>query len=280
MLTLDDSERLYQGHLGYDDDIRTVYRFDNSVPNSSQVAAGDVAVIRGKSNVHGSAVVATIASEQGTKTRRRCPACGETNLKHRRTMSPQYRCQCGAEFESALIEEVKATQYTVNFGNSFISLAEDTDIRMLWSFAPRLNKQFSILELDTGKTQAFLAEAKSQSAFPDELPLAATAGIEGAHATVSVNRFERNDRLRQACINHYGSVCIVCGFDFARVFGNEGKGAIEVHHLNPLSDGNGSHMVDPIRDLRPLCSNCHTMAHRRRPPFTPEELATMLRDAQ
>ncbi len=46
------------------------------------------------------------------------------------------------------------------------------------------------------------------------------------------------------------------------VYGNIGEGYIEVHHLNPISQTEGSHKVDPTTDLVPLCANCHAMIHR------------------
>ena len=35
--------------------------------------------------------------------------------------------------------------------------------------------------------------------------------------------------------------------------------------------------VDPVRDLRPICPNCHAMVHRRDPPLNVEELRMQLK---
>ncbi|WP_422678748.1 hypothetical protein [Christiangramia echinicola] len=35
--------------------------------------------------------------------------------------------------------------------------------------------------------------------------------------------------------------------------------------------------VDPIRDLIPVCPNCHFMLHKRTPAFTIEELKNMIK---
>ena len=103
------------------------------------------------------------------------------------------------------------------------------------------------------------------------------AGLpEGAKIKVEVNKYERNPVNRVACISHYGPVCQVCGFDFLKFYGDIGSGYIEVHHLIPVSEMGGSYMINPIRDLIPLCSNCHSMVHRRNPPFTPEELRKII----
>jgi predicted HNH restriction endonuclease len=49
--------------------------------------------------------------------------------------------------------------------------------------------------------------------------------------------------------------------DFAKTYGDLGKEFIEVHHLYPVAQGERN--VNPITDLIPLCSNCHSMIHRQ-----------------
>ena len=42
----------------------------------------------------------------------------------------------------------------------------------------------------------------------------------------------------------------------------------------------GGYQVDPVRDLRPVCPNCHAMLHQRRPgPFGIEELKGIIAGA-
>lgn len=89
--------------------------------------------------------------------------------------------------------------------------------------------------------------------------------------------YERNSDARKLCIEHYGYKCAVCGFDFEETYGEAGRGYIEVHHIVPVSMRGGSYLVDPIRDLRPLCSNCHSIIHKGNPVFSIEELRKMVR---
>ncbi len=42
---------------------------------------------------------------------------------------------------------------------------------------------------------------------------------EGSKQTITVNKYERDPKARIACIEHRGSVCAVCGFDFGAVYG-------------------------------------------------------------
>ena len=87
--------------------------------------------------------------------------------------------------------------------------------------------------------------------------------VEGASSDQNGTRYERDPKARQACINYYGCRCYVCGMDFEKTYGQLGKGFIEVHHKIPISQRGGSYIVNPITDLVPLCSNCHSMVHRR-----------------
>lgn len=117
--------------------------------------------------------------------------------------------------------------------------------------------------------------AESDFKLPEEL-VATNAGMEGAVQTITVNRYERDHRLRTACIQNYGARCCVCCIDMGKVYGEHAQGLIHVHHLAPLSEANGPKTVDPVRDMRPLCPNCHAVAHRRNPPFTMNELRSLL----
>ena len=102
---------------------------------------------------------------------------------------------------------------------------------------------------------------------------------EGAAYAVTLTGYERNREVRQRCIDHYGATCVLCKLTFGNVYGPPGDGYIHVHHLFPLSAGDGEpHEVDPIEDLRPVCPNCHAIIHRRSPPYTLEEMQEMLAD--
>lgn len=101
---------------------------------------------------------------------------------------------------------------------------------------------------------------------------------EGALVRVEVNKYERNPVARMQCIAHYGSRCWTCDLSFADTYGDLGAGYIHVHHRVLVSSYYGeTYVVDPIRDLVPLCPNCHMMVHRRRPPLEPAELREILK---
>jgi hypothetical protein len=100
---------------------------------------------------------------------------------------------------------------------------------------------------------------------------------EGGKKTVVVNRYERSNAAREMCINHWKNSCSVCKMEFEKVYGEIGKGFIHVHHLKPISQIGKTYKVDPIKDLIPICPNCHAMIHKKRPePFKIEELKEKL----
>lgn len=103
---------------------------------------------------------------------------------------------------------------------------------------------------------------------------------EGSVRQISVNAYERNPVARRSCVAYYGTKCVVCGFDFEVVYGDLGAGFIHIHHLRELSKIGAEYQVDPIRDLRPVCANCHAMLHRRRPAYSIEEVRERVRSPQ
>lgn len=100
--------------------------------------------------------------------------------------------------------------------------------------------------------------------------------IEGAMQRAVVNRYERSPQARAACIAAHGTACVVCGFDFEKIYGPAGRGRVVVHHLIELSRIGKAYEVDPVEDLRPVCPNCHLMIHSRRTPYSIDELKALL----
>jgi hypothetical protein len=102
--------------------------------------------------------------------------------------------------------------------------------------------------------------------------------FEGRTAVGTLSRHERCPQARSACIAHHGSNCCICGFDFEAIYGEFARGFIHVHHLNPIANAKGERPVDPVRDLRPVCPNCHAVLHREEPPIGIDEARRLVRD--
>jgi 5-methylcytosine-specific restriction protein A len=101
---------------------------------------------------------------------------------------------------------------------------------------------------------------------------------EGKRKQILINIYERNLSARQICIEYYGLNCSVCEFNFERIYGEIGKNFIHVYHLVPLSDIGNEYTLNPIKDLRPICPNCHAMIHKRIPAYSIEELKSLIKN--
>lgn len=103
---------------------------------------------------------------------------------------------------------------------------------------------------------------------------------EGNKIISTQTKYERNPINRQLCLFAKGYKCSICGFEFKKEYGNIGENFIEVHHSIPVSIMESNHVVDPIKELFPVCPNCHAMLHKRNPPFSIDELIIIRKAAQ
>ncbi|MBD2530514.1 HNH endonuclease [Nostoc flagelliforme FACHB-838] len=138
-----------------------------------------------------------------------------------------------------------------------------------------INKFYDFLAQQYLIKVAELSPENTARFFPDELD-SSEIFREGAVRQVSVNAYKREPKARQKFIDYYGSSCSVCDFNFGKVFGQFGEGFIHVHHLRPISKIAEECNVDPVKDLRPVCPNCHAMIHRRSLPLSIEEIKGLL----
>lgn len=112
-------------------------------------------------------------------------------------------------------------------------------------------------------------------------PLSAVSDPKfGLKREVTINRYERNPRYRERCLEHFGPTCRICDFDFLLIYGELGRGFCHVHHIEPLSEAGGEHDIDPIIDLIPVCANCHAMLHQQSPALRPKDLKKILAETK
>ena len=101
-------------------------------------------------------------------------------------------------------------------------------------------------------------------AHPNELPNNSPKYREGKKRAVNVTTYVRNEAAKEECISHYGATCVICKFDFGKTYGADFEGMIHVHHLNMISEYGDERSIDPIKDLRPVCPNCHMVIHSKK----------------
>lgn len=178
--------------------------------------------------------------------------------------------------------------YVAINGNDLPGCLETTErwTRLEIDVSAKISLSNTVEKIDSSVVQATsvcLALVLSLLSLLDEASLMQTSvkGLpEGAKLLVEVNRYERSPANRAACIDHYGHSCQCCGFDFAGAYGDVGAGYIEVHHRTPVSQIGTNYIVDPVKDLVPLCGNCHAMVHRMDPPLDVEALSRLVRSRQ
>ena len=157
--------------------------------------------------------------------------------------------------------------------NGYILFETEADYRNCPHIS--LGKDVSVPKPGISAIPGYIRVIRSVTTLPEEVSPDDTFPDGGA-VQIRVNRYERDDRARKACIRHYGPKCVVCGFDFASTYGAVLKGFIHVHHLTPLATVGRAYRVNPVRDLRPVCANCHAVVHRREPAYTVEQVRAMV----
>lgn len=93
---------------------------------------------------------------------------------------------------------------------------------------------------------------------------------EGTKRLAEVAIYNRSIELRNYAIQSFSQNnkigCNCCSFDFEDFYGDKGKGFIEIHHVKPIfkyeDDDMENTLEQAVKNLTPVCSNCHRMIHR------------------
>ncbi len=93
---------------------------------------------------------------------------------------------------------------------------------------------------------------------------------EGARVDVSLSRSERDPAIRREALRRYGLRCRACD----KPVPESRASVIEIHHLDPVAEGERR---TTLKDVVPLCRNCHAIAHTETPPIPVERLRDTVR---
>jgi hypothetical protein len=99
---------------------------------------------------------------------------------------------------------------------------------------------------------------------------------EGAVKDGISSSLERSRFNRALCLAFHGYDCTACGLNMRETYRGLKNDFVHVHHLNPVAAA-GITKPDPIRDMVPLCPNCHAVAHLKNPPYTVQEIKQMIK---
>lgn len=113
------------------------------------------------------------------------------------------------------------------------------------------------------------------------IPLHNREFLEGEELLVTHHSHERNTEVVNTAksifkATHHGRLfCEVCGFDFRERYGERGADFIEAHHTKPIAVRNKNEPTK-VEDIVLLCSNCHSIIHRKQPWLSVRQLKQII----
>lgn len=223
------SERQYGGNVGYADEHRVLYRYDSTVANHRQLAAGDFVFLRGSQGAFGVAIIESIAASDGAKVLQRCPECGTTGIKARKHVTPVWRCNNRHVFSAPTAESMQVKLYVARFERTYLDLGQPIPAAAMKSAALRRSDQLSIEEVSLGKLEAAVLEVcpKAQVLVErfarlldpepehgnEDSEVAFTGSQTDGRAAVIRSILARRGqaRFRSLLIDRYGPKCMITG---------------------------------------------------------------------
>jgi putative restriction endonuclease len=227
------ANREYAGNRGYQDDLRTVYRYDSNVANSRNVGRGDLALIRDRNHLLGVARIQKVSERPSTKTMLRCPKCRAVDLKQRARKVPKFRCGNGHEFERPIEDVTKVTEFAAHYDGTYVDAPDALSVSAIKAAAPRPSDQLSIEEIDlTRLERSLIAKYPSTRELIAAFVQGKTLGSHDAAPDVgtsptdpySPNISDTRDsilrsikirrgqqRFRNALLKRYGPRCLITG---------------------------------------------------------------------
>jgi transposase-like protein len=157
LLTKDVHALQHGGNNGYSEVLGHNYRFDSTVANHGQLNIDDRIALWNGNLLLGISKIDKISKSPSVKSRFRCPTCGTTKIKLRRTLTPQYRCHsCYLEFDDPIRETLSVDEYLIDYSTQwrpFGGYVVSSEIR---SLAISHKSQHSMRELDRERFDRFL----------------------------------------------------------------------------------------------------------------------------
>ena len=151
--------------------------------------------------------------------------------------------------ENRNFEVSRARQDVFGFGQSNIRFAD------FQKFGSQINEILEFIEKYSSDNTIKIIEDEYQEDYIES----------GKGKKVFTTTYERNTKARRACLSKYGTKCQICGFDSQKIYGEDFKEKIHVHHIVPIHEIENEYKVDPEKDLIPVCPNCHMILHSKKP---------------
>jgi hypothetical protein len=211
-----DEERSWAANRGYDDAAGIYYSYDSNVPNSKQVAVGDVVVVRADDWVAGWGIIEYVEETPNSRKEiRRCPSCRKTNHRHRIRALPSNICDsCGHVFsdEEIVTTFESVTNFRAYYANTWTEAARPVDFRDLVKIQLSQGTFNAIRPLDVSVLPDFLERISGRDVNLDsEIPTEEIESILGGH-TEGITRRRRGQRVfRFEMLIRFGERCAFSG---------------------------------------------------------------------
>lgn len=127
--------------------------------------------------------------------------------------------------------------------------------------------------------EEIVEEANSESTLSSVEELSEVVNITCEHAQAIDEKSDTDYKvkLKKECIDYYGAICDICGFDFGYTYGEAFEQCIDVHNQNSVEWEEILSTTHPTEDLIPICHNCHHIIHSTVPAISVEKMRKMVK---
>ncbi|HEY0186668.1 MAG TPA: HNH endonuclease signature motif containing protein [Cellulomonas sp.] len=199
----------------YDDVIESRYAYDQRVPHATQIAVGDVLVIRDAYQIRGYGAVERIDSEPGVKLVQQCPDCHRAQVSApRKRAEYRYRCQrCGHEFDQPVIVPTAVTRSVAHYGSTWAALGAVVPTGALArdGVYAEADQRNAIRRLDSAAAWEFLNAYVDVESALNLAVLVQMGVLPGGRRDAVVKVRKGQAQFREALFERFGSVCAVTG---------------------------------------------------------------------
>lgn len=220
--TLDfETNRRAKSGLIYEDDIDSQYSYTREVPNSQQVAEGDLVLLRDNECLLGAAIIQDIQKTSLEKEKLYCPTCGSSKL-YWRSKSEDWRCdgkclrpnRLSADQRSTMnpVRRIEiTTSYTARYEDTWSDLAGALLASQMNTLADaeRWNPQNSIVQLNPVKVLDFFNQLDITSR--QSIIVSESLQLPGGFVTGTVRRRLGQTQFRAHLVSKYKNRCAITG---------------------------------------------------------------------
>ncbi|MBM4794613.1 HNH endonuclease [Streptomyces sioyaensis] len=240
------SERQHGSNDGYDDDPARHYRWDSTVPQHANLAAGDVIGLWDKKQLLGVSVIERIDTDHATKTTYFHDTCGKADFKPLKTGELKWWCnKCRTRFEKPQPRTREVVTYCSHHGRAWQSLPGRLTGDQVRRLCDKPTSQHSMRPARWEKVHAALDEAGAS--LPARVTDKAKTVIRGGHRQATVEVRQGQETFRKQLLHEQGENCAFSGPTPAE--------ALEAAHLYSFAESGEHHEFGGLmmrRDLHRL----------------------------